>query len=55
MSRSVGDMVSDVLVLLLARGSDEDAFGGQGFYDLDDAQKWIASMPRSKYTVLPPI
>ena len=34
---------------------DEEAFGGQGFYDLDDAQKWIASMPRSKYTVLPPI
>lgn len=33
----------------------EDAFGGQGFYDLDDAQRWIASMPRSKYTVLPPI
>lgn len=25
---------------------DKDAFGGQGFYDLDDAQKWIASMPR---------
>lgn len=34
---------------------DKDAFGGQGFYDLDDAQRWIASMPRSKYTVLPPI